>query len=89
MKPVPYFINTDGKVLGFCIKCSERFPYVWGKVKLLLPLVLTPMYVAEQGFNQVLHMRNKYRNRFDINKTVGNATRIKLTNLQPASKTYR
>jgi len=25
-------------------------------------------YVAEQGFNQVLHMRNKYRNRPDMNK---------------------
>jgi len=28
-------------------------------------------YFAEQGFNQVLHMRNKYRNRLDMNKTGG------------------
>jgi len=36
------------------------------------------------SFNQVLHMRNKYRNRLDKNKTGGNAIRLKLTNLQPA-----
>jgi len=44
------------------------------------------MYIAEQSFNQVLHMRNKYRNRLDMNKTGGNAIRLKLTNLQPALK---
>jgi len=31
-------------------------------------------------------MRNKYRNRLDMNKTSGNARRFKLTNLQPALK---
>jgi len=31
-------------------------------------------------------MRNKYRNRLDMNKTDGNAVRFKLTNLQPALK---
>ena len=31
-------------------------------------------------------MRNKYRNRLDMNKTSGNAIRFKLTNLQPALK---
>ena len=35
---------------------------------------------------QVLHMRNKYRNRLDMNKTGGNVIRLKLTNLQPALK---
>jgi len=29
-------------------------------------LELTLTYVAELGFNQVLHMRNKYRNRLDL-----------------------
>jgi len=29
-------------------------------------------------------MRNKYRNRLDMNKTGGNAIRLKLSNLQPA-----
>jgi len=43
-------------------------------------------YVAEQGFNQVLHMRNKFCNHLDMNKTGGNVTQLKLTNLQPASK---
>jgi len=55
-------------------------------MKLLLPLELTPTYVAEQGFNQVPHKRNKYRNGLGINKTGGNAIRLKLTNLQPALK---
>ena len=36
--------------------------------------------------NQVLHMRNKYRNRLEMNKTGGNAIRLKLTDLQPALK---
>jgi len=31
-------------------------------------------------------MSNKYRNRPDMNKTGGNAIRLKLTNLQPALK---
>ena len=35
---------------------------------------------------QVLHMRNKYHNRLDMNKTGGNVIRLKLTNLQPALK---
>jgi len=43
-------------------------------------------YFAEQGFCQVLHTCNKYRNRLDKNKTVGNAIRLKLTNLQTALK---
>jgi len=42
----------------FWIKCSERFREVRGKVKLLLLLEFTTMYTAEQGFSQVLHMRN-------------------------------
>jgi len=37
-------------------------------------------------FYEVRHMRNKYRNRLDMNKTGGNAMRFKLTNLQPALK---
>ena len=31
-------------------------------------------------------MRNKYRNRLEMNKTGGNARRLKLTDLQPALK---
>ena len=38
---------------------------------------------------QVLHMRNKYRNRLDMNKTGGNVIRLKLTNLQPAWKSLQ
>jgi len=77
-KPVPYLIN---------VKCSEHFPDVWGKVKLLLITNGVPMtYVPEQGFSQALHMRNKYRSCLDMNKTGGKAIPLKLTNLQPALK---
>jgi len=72
------------------MKCSERFPHFWRKVKLLLLLDLPTTYDAEQGFNQVLHIRAKYRNRLAKNKTCGNAIGIKLTNIQSASKkSYR
>jgi len=50
-----------------------------------LQLELPTTFVAEQDINQVLHMRNKNRNRLDV-KTGGNAIRLKLTNLQPALK---
>jgi len=65
----------------FWIKCSERIPELWGKVKLLL-LAFPTTYFAEQGFCQVLHKCNKYRNLLDMSKTVGNGRRLKLTNLQ-------
>jgi len=52
---------------NFWIKCSERFPEFCGKVKLLL-LTFTTTYFAEHIFCQVVHTRNKYRNRFDMNK---------------------
>ena len=42
--------------------------------------------VAEHGFSQVLRMRNEHHNRLDMNKTGGNAIRLKFTKLQPASK---
>jgi len=45
-------------------------------------------YIAEQGFNQVLHMRSKCRSPLDMNKTRGNAIRLKLPNLQPAFKKF-
>jgi len=41
-------------------------------------------YFPEQGFCQVLHTGNKYRNRLDMNKI--SETPFKLTNLQPAFK---
>jgi len=53
----------------FRINCSKRFSELWGKVKQILLLVFPTMYVVEQGFNQLLHMRNKYRNRLDMSKT--------------------
>jgi len=88
MKPVPCFINTGWS--DFWIKRSERFPEVWGKVKLLLLLKFPTTYFPEQGFSQGLHTRKKYRNRLDMNKTEGNAIQLRLTNLQPAFKnTYR
>jgi len=43
-------------------------------------------YFAEQGFSQVVHIRSEYRNHLDMNKTGGNAIRLKLTNLQIALK---
>jgi len=47
--------------------------------------------VAEQGFTQVslLHMHNKHCNRLDMNKTGGNAMRLKLTNLQTSLKNLK
>ena len=42
----------------FWIKCSERFPELWGKVKLLL-LAFPTTYFAEQGFCQALHTRDE------------------------------
>jgi len=55
----------------FWIKCSERFPKDWGRVNLLLILDFPTTYVAQQGFNHVLRIRNKNRNRLDMNKTAG------------------
>jgi len=55
-------------------------------VKLLLLLAFPATYVAEQGFNQALHMRNKYRNRLHMKKTEGNVIRFEMTNLQPTLK---
>jgi len=52
-----------------------------GKVRLIL-LSFPTTYFPEQGFCQVLHTRNKYRNRLDMSK-IGE-TPFKLTNLQPA-----
>jgi len=44
-------------------------------LKLLL-LAFPTTFFADQGFCQVLHTRNKYRNRLDMNKICGNATRL-------------
>jgi len=52
-----------------------------GKVKLIL-LGFPMTHFPEQGFSQVLHTRNKYRNHLDMSK-IGE-TPFKLTNLQPA-----
>jgi len=54
-----------------------------GKVKLIL-LGLSMAYFPEQGFCQVLHTHNKYRNRLDMSN-IGEIP-FKLTNLQPALK---
>jgi len=56
-----------------------------GKVKLLLLLEFPTTYFPEQGFSQVLRMRNKSQNHLDM-KTEGNAIRLRLPNLQPISK---
>jgi len=58
-------------------------PQLPGKAKLIL-LGFPMTYFPEQGFCQVLHTRNKYRNRLDMNK-IGESP-VKLTNLQPALK---
>jgi len=52
-----------------------------GKVNLIL-LGFATTYFPEQGFCQVLHTRNKYRNHLDMSK-IGE-TPFKVTNLQPA-----
>jgi len=47
-------------------------------------------YVAEQGFNQVLHMSNTVNTAIvDMNKTEGMPYDSKLTNLQPGLKNCR
>ena len=43
-------------------------------------------YVDDQGFNQVLHIRNKYHNSLDMNNTGGNVIWRKLTNVLAALK---
>jgi len=55
------------------VKCSEGLPKAWEKVKLLFLLEFPTTYIAEQGFSQVLHMRNKQGNRLDMNKTWGSS----------------
>ena len=40
--------------VGFWIKCNNQFPELWEKVKLFILA-----YIAEQGFSEVLYMRNK------------------------------
>jgi len=85
MKPRPYFINTNDQTFGSsAVSVFRKF----GKKLTIITTGVTHdvLYVAEQGFNQVLHMRNKYRSHLDMNKTDGNARRLKLTKLQPASK---
>ena len=52
----------------FLIKCGDRFPELWEKIKLFL-LAFLSTYVVEQGFSELLYMRNKYPNRLDMNKT--------------------
>ena len=73
--------NAHG-LTAFWIKCSDRFPELWAKVKLfLLAFPSTYMYMVEEGFIEVLYIRNKYRNRLDMDKTGGHAIRLKLTSL--------
>ena len=70
---------------NFGVKCIERFPELWGKVKLLL-LGFPTTYFSEQGFCRKYctgHAR-KYRNRLAMNK-IGE-TPFMLTNGQPALK---
>jgi len=40
----------------------------FGEKLSILPLDFPTTYIAEQGFSQVLHVHNKYRNHLDINK---------------------
>jgi len=58
-----------------------------GKVKLLLMLAFPTTCVAEQGFGEVLHTRNKYRSRLDMNKARENAIRLKLTSIGTSLQT--
>jgi len=59
----PVIFHTYGWS-NFWIKCSEHFPELCGKVKLLLGLLAFPTtYFPDEGFYQML-----YRNRPDMNK---------------------
>ena len=42
---------------GFWIKCKDRFPELWKKVKLFILAFLTT-HIAEQDFSEVLYMQN-------------------------------
>ena len=62
---------------------SDEEAQLWEKVELFI-LAFPTTYIAEQGFSEVLYMRNKYRNRLDMNATGGDSIRLKLTSLMPA-----
>jgi len=62
---VPYFINTDDQTfVSTAVSVFQKF----GEKLSILPLDFPTTYIAEQGFSQVLHVHNKYRNHLDINK---------------------
>ena len=85
MKPVMHFMHTDGQIFEQrAVSVFRNFGEKWS-LKLLL-LTFSTTHLAEQGFCQVLHMRNKYRDHRDMNKTGGNAIQLKLTSLQPTLK---
>ena len=53
---------------GFWIKCNNKFPELWEKVKLFV-LAFSTAYIAIQGFGEVLYMQNKCSNRLGMNMT--------------------
>ena len=59
------------------------FNNILAKTKLILLLTFPTMYVVEQVFSQVLHMRNKYSNRFDMDKTGETPYDLKVDQLAP------
>ena len=56
----------------FWIKCNNRFPELWEKVKLSV-LAFPSTCIAEQGFSEVLYMRNEHGNRLNANMIGGNS----------------
>ena len=84
MKPVPCFINMDGQTFGS--SAASVFQKFGEKLSYYIFLEFPTTYFLEQGVSQVLHMHNKCRYHLDMNKTEGNAIRLRLTSLQPTFK---
>ena len=54
-KEVRAIFNARGKA-DFWIKCSDRFPELQAKLKLLF-LAFSSTYIVEQGFSKMLHIK--------------------------------
>jgi len=67
MNAVSYFFKMDSHPSGS--SAASVFQKFGEKSSHLLLLDFPTTYVAEQGFSEVLHTRNKYRNRLHMKKT--------------------
>ena len=68
MKPMLYFIHTDGQILGSC--AVKVFQDVWGKWSyIIITAVSHDLMLLSQVSNKHCTTRNKHHNRLDMNKT--------------------